>query len=52
MRLSDESPKVGLRNLRMDRTTRPRDHVLVEFTVLATAANLDEKVPFIKEKAQ
>jgi len=52
-RLNDEKPAVPLRALRMDRTTRPRDLVLVEFTVLATAATLDaEKVPFIKERSK
>ena len=45
-RLNDESPSVGLRSMRIDRTKRPRDHVVVEIVVLATAAALDKKVPF------
>ena len=48
-RLNDESPTVGLRSMRFDRTTRPRDHVVVEITVLAMAATLD--VPFAKEES-
>ncbi len=44
--LNDESPSVGLRRMRIDRTKRPRDHVVVEIVVLATAAALDKKVPF------
>lgn len=49
-RLNDESPAVGLRSLIIDRPKRSRDQVVVEITVLATAATLDKKVPFVEPK--
>ena len=52
-RLREAKPSVPLRSVRMDRLIRPRDLVLVEFTVLATAATLDaEKVPFMVKEGQ
>ena len=51
-RLASESPAAPLRGLRMDRSTRPRDHLLVEVSVLAVAATVDGTVPFVKEGEQ
>ncbi|MHC4547194.1 MAG: hypothetical protein ACYTEZ_00320 [Planctomycetota bacterium] len=49
-RLENESPRVPLRSLRVDRETRPPDTLRVELTTLAVAAN--PEVPFVLEEKE
>lgn len=47
-RLEQEAPHVPIAELRVGRVKRPADHLFVELTLLATAANPD--VPFAEKK--
>ena len=51
-RLVKESPAVPARELAIERTDRPPNHVMVDLTVLAIATTMDEKMPFLEEKEQ
>lgn len=49
-RLESELPRPPLRALRAERAARPADHIAVELTAMAVAANPD--VPFIDEEKE
>lgn len=49
-RLESDLPRAPLRTLRAERAARPADHIAVELTVMAVAANAD--VPFIDEEKE
>lgn len=48
--LEQKMPRVPIRNLSAERAPRPADHILVELTALALAAN--PEVPFIDEEKE
>jgi hypothetical protein len=49
-RLEQNMPRVPLRSFQAERAARPADHIAVELTVLAVAAN--PEVPFIDEEKE